>query len=225
MLDDADVEALAQGRHADPFAVLGLHADAQGALWLRAMLPGATQVSVYGAGPHGRRIAALAQRDVAGVWEARLPRRRKRFDYRLQVEWAGGASGRYADPYAFESLIAPDDLHYLGEGSHLRPFTVLGAHPIESGTVDGVRFAVWAPNATRVSVVGDFNAWDGRRHPMRRHKGGVWELFLPHAGAGDRYKFELLGPQGELLPLKADPYARAAELRPATASKIGRAHV
>ena len=220
MLDNADVQALAQGRHADPFGVLGLHADAQGALWLRAMLPGAAQVSVVGAGPRGRRIAALAQRDPAGVWEARLPRRRSLFDYRLQVEWVGGTSGRYADPYAFDTLIPPDDLHYLGEGSHLRPFTVLGAHPISAGAVDGVRFAVWAPHARRVSVVGDFNAWDGLRHPMRRHPGGVWELFVPHAGRGDRYKFELLGPQGERLPLKADPYARAAELRPGTASVV-----
>ncbi|MEO6408422.1 MAG: 1,4-alpha-glucan branching protein GlgB [Burkholderiaceae bacterium] len=220
MLDDADVQALSQGRHADPFGVLGLHAGAQGVLWLRAMLPGARQVAVYGAGPRGRRIGGLAQRDPAGVWEARLPRRRSRFDYRLQVEWVGGASGRYADPYAFDSLIPPDDLHYLGEGSHLRPFTVLGAHPIRAGAVDGVRFAVWAPHAQRVSVVGDFNAWDGRRHPMRRHPGGVWELFVPHAGLGDRYKFELLSPHGERLPLKADPYARSAELRPGTASVV-----
>ncbi len=220
MLDDADVQALAQGRHPTPFGVLGLHAEAEGTQWLRAMLPGADTVAVYGAGPRARRIAALVQRDPGGIWEVQLPRRRQRFNYRLQVEWTGGASGRYADPYAFASLIAPDDLHYLGEGSHLRPFTVLGAHPLHAGDVDGVRFALWAPSAQRASVVGDFNAWDGRRHPMRRHPGGVWELFVPHAGEGDRYKFELLGPQGELLPLKADPYARAAELRPATASVV-----
>ena len=224
MLTATDIEALAQGRHADPFGVLGLHADASGALWLRAMLPGARSVAVHDAAAPGRCVAALAQRAASGVWEARLPRRRRRFDYRLQIEWEHGASGRYADAYAYGSTCAASipaaDLHYFGEGMHLRPYTMLGAHPLQVGAVDGVRFAVWAPGAQRVSVVGDFNAWDGRRHPMRRHPGGVWELFLPHAGCGDRYKFELLGPQGELLPLKADPYARAAELRPSTASIV-----
>jgi 1,4-alpha-glucan branching enzyme len=221
MLNSTDVEALVEGRHADPFGVLGLHADAQGVLWLRAMLPGAAAVAVHEASGSGRPIAALALRDPAGLWEARIPRRRQRFDYRLQVRWAHGHEGRYADAYAFGPMIADADLHYFGEGTHLRPFTMLGAHPLQVGGVDGVRFAVWAPNARRVSVVGDFNAWDGRRHAMRlRHGGGVWEIFVPHAGIGDLYKFELLGADGTLLPLKADPYARAAQVRPQTASRV-----
>ena len=221
MLTPAEVQALVQGRHADPFALLGLHADTAGALWLRALLPGAVEVAVHEAKPHGRRVAALLQRHPAGLWEGKIPRRRKRFDYRLQVRWQEGSQGRYADAYAFGPLIPDADLHYFGEGSHLRPFTMLGAHAMAAGGVDGVRFAVWAPNARRVSVVGDFNAWDGRRHAMRlRHGGGVWEIFVPHAGLGDRYKFELIGPDGALLPLKADPYARAAELRPKTASLV-----
>jgi 1,4-alpha-glucan branching enzyme len=220
MLSAADVAALVQARHADPFAVLGLHADAGGALWLRAMLPGATAVAVLDAAG-GRRIAALAQRDEAGLWEAVMPRRKKRFDYRLQVQWATGSDGVYADAYAYGALIPDADLHFFGEGSHLRPFTMLGAHALSVGSVDGVRFAVWAPNAKRVSVIGDFNAWDGRRHPMRsRGGGGVWEIFVPHVGFGDRYKFELLGHDGALLPAKADPYAFAAERRPATASIV-----
>ena len=224
MLSDDDIHALVQARHADPFAVLGLHADADGDLWLRALLPGADSVAVHDA-KTGRRAAALTQRHEAGLFEALLPRRRNAFDYRLQVVWQGGQTSRLADPYACGPLISDTDLYLLGEGSHLRPFEVLGALPMTLGqgpqAVAGVRFALWAPNARRVSVVGDFNAWDGRRHPMRhRGGGGVWELFVPHAGPGDHYKFELLGPDGVPLPLKADPYARAAELRPATASIV-----
>jgi 1,4-alpha-glucan branching enzyme len=220
MLSDADAAALAEARHPDPFAVLGLHADAEGRLWLRAMLPGAAAVAVHEAAG-GRRVAVLAPRGDGGLWEGPIPRRRNRFDYRLAVQWAGGDEGVYADAYAHGTLVADDDLHFFGEGTHLRPYTFLGAHPLTLGGVGGVRFAVWAPNASRVSVVGDFNAWDGRRHPMRsRGGGGVWELFVPHAAVGDRYKFEIRARDGRVLPLKADPYARAAELRPATASVV-----
>ena len=220
MLSAADVSALVAARHGDPFAVLGLHADAQGGLRLRAMLPGAASVAVLDA-KTGKRVTALALRDPAGLWEALIPRRKKRFDYRLHVQWAAGGEGTYADAYAYGALIADADLHYLGEGAHLRPFTMLGAHPLVIDAVAGVRFAVWAPNALRVSVIGDFNAWDGRRHAMRsRGGGGVWEIFIPHVALGDRYKFELLTRDGSLLPAKADPYAFAAEMRPATASIV-----
>ena len=184
------------------------------------MLPGASSVSVFDAAS-GKAIVALALRNDAGLWEAAIPRRKKRFDYRLRVQWANGSEGTYADAYAYGPLIADADLHFFGEGSHLRPFTMLGAHALTIGDVDGVRFAVWAPNAQRVSVVGDFNAWDGRRHPMRsRGGGGVWEIFIPHVAIGDRYKFEWLSRDGTLLPAKADPYAFAAEMRPATASIV-----
>jgi 1,4-alpha-glucan branching enzyme len=223
MLAEAQARALVEARHSDPFAVLGLHADAKGMLWLRAMLPGAASVTVLDA-QTGKRIVALALRDPAGLWEAAVPRRKKRFAYRLQVQWQAGGEGTYADAYALGALIPDADLHYFSEGTHLRPFTMLGAHAtaIDDGApVQGVRFAVWAPNAMRVSVVGDFNAWDGRRHAMRSRGGsGVWEIFIPHVGEGDRYKFELLAQGGTLLPAKADPYARAAELRPATASIV-----
>ena len=220
MLSAADLDALVSGRHGDPFAVLGLHADAQGTLWLRAMLPGAASVSALDA-KSGKRVASLALRDEAGLWEASIPRRKNRFDYRLQVQWTAGGEGRYADAYAYGALIPDADLHFFGEGWHLRPFTMLGAHGMSVGDVAGVRFGVWAPNAMRVSVIGDFNAWDGRRHPMRtRGGGGVWEIFVPHVALGDRYKFELLARDGTLLPAKADPYARAAEMRPATASIV-----
>jgi 1,4-alpha-glucan branching enzyme len=220
VLSDAEASALAEARHGDPFAVLGLHVHADGKLWLRAMLPGAASVAVVDAATN-KKAADLALRHETGLWEGAIPRRKNRFDYRLRVQWVDGGEGDYADAYAFGALIADDDLHYFGEGSHLRPYTFLGAHPMRVDGLEGVRFAVWAPNAQRVSVVGDFNAWDGRRHPMRsRGGGGVWEIFLPHAAIGDRYKFEILSSAGALLPAKADPYARAAELRPGTASIV-----
>ena len=231
MLPDADAQALLEARHADPFAALGLHADAEGTLWLRALLPGASAVVVHDAAS-GRRVAGLALRDGRGLFEGTLPRRRQRFDYRLQVTWQDGRIERYADAYGFGPLIADADLHYLSEGTHRRPFEVLGALPMVLATrpsegpavnasVTGVRFALWAPNARRVSVVGSFNAWDGRRHTMRSRGGsGLWELFVPHAAIGDAYQFEILAGDGRLLPLKADPYARAAQLPPAQASLV-----
>ena len=219
-LGEADVGAIVQARHADPFAVLGLHGDAAGKLWVRAVLPGAASVAVIDAAT-GKRAADLSLRDPAGLWEGAILRRKKRFDYRLAVQWAHGDAGVYADAFAYGALIADADLHFFGQGTHLRPYTFLGAHPLVLGEVPGVHFAVWAPNASRVSVIGDFNAWDGRRHPMRsRGGGGVWEIFVPQVAAGDRYKFEILSSDGRVLPQKADPYARAAELRPATASIV-----
>ncbi len=220
MLADADVIALIEARHADPFSVLGLHADADGTLWVRALLPGAQAVAVLDR-KTARRVATLDLRHPDGLFEGAVPRRRNRFDYWLQVTWGDGGEGRYADAYAYPPLIDDTEIYYLGEGSHLRPYTVLGAHALEVDGVAGVRFALWAPNARRVSVVGDFNQWDGRRHPMRLRLGaGVWEIFVPHVALGDRYKYELLSRDGELLPLRGDPYARAAELRPATASIV-----
>lgn len=224
MLSDVDVGALVGANHPDPFAVLGMHADARGALWIRVLLPDAAVVAVHDAATE-RRVAMLALRHADGLFEAVIPRRRKPFDYRLHVQWRFGGSGIYADAFNFAPQINEQDLYYLREGKHRRPFEVLGAHALTVGVarsaVEGVRFAVWAPNARRVSVVGDFNNWDGRRHPMRSMgNSGVWAVFVPHAAPGDRYKFEIIGRDGTLLPLKADPYARAAEMRPHTASIV-----
>ena len=126
MLPDHEITRVLDARHGDPFAVLGLHADATGKLWCRAMLPGAASVAVIDAAT-GRRTADLSLRDPAGLWEAAIPRRKKRFDYRLQVQWAAGGEGTYADAYAYGALIPEADLHFFGEGAHLRPFTMLGA--------------------------------------------------------------------------------------------------
>ncbi|MEP6504225.1 MAG: alpha-amylase family glycosyl hydrolase, partial [Betaproteobacteria bacterium] len=223
MLSDDDLSALIRARHPDPFAVLGLHADGQGQLWMHAIEPHAAEVDLLDLA--GQVVARLQLRHAEGIFEAALPPGTERFDYRLRVRWDSDVVGIYADPYAFGPLIPDDDLHFLAEGLHVRPYEVLGALPLTLGdgehAVTGVRFAVWAPNARRVSVVGDFNNWDGRRHLMRSRGGsGVWEMFIPHMIVGDRYKFEIVGPDDQLQPLKADPYARAAQLRPDNASLV-----
>ena len=214
------VDALMQAQHGDPFAVLGMHQADDGALWVRALLPDASTVELLDA-LSDKRICTLRLRHDEGLFEARIPRRRKRFDYRFAVRWRDGQQQLQADAFAFGPQLADEDLQALHQGRHPQPGALLGAHQITVAGVDGVRFALWAPEASRVSVVGDFNHWDGRRHPMRpRHQVGVWETFVPGVDAGALYKFELLDHSGRLLPLKADPYARASELRPHTASRV-----
>jgi len=214
MLTAPQIEDLIQGRHGDPFAVLGPHGGPDGSPWVTVWLPGALAVVVV-AGPHAWPLPCLADEGVfCGPTQIQG-------HYQLRVRWPGGHETLQEDPYRFGTVLGEMDVWLLGEGSHLRPYEILGATPRQMDGVDGTSFAVWAPNASRVSVVGDFNFWDGRRHPMRlRRECGVWELFLPGVGLGARYKFELLSRDGRLLPQKADPYARQAELRPATASVV-----
>jgi 1,4-alpha-glucan branching enzyme len=215
-----DVAALLAARHADPFAVLGPHRDAEGRWRLRALLPGATAVEALDA-RDGRVLADFAITDAAGLFEAALGVSAETPAYRLRIRWPDGAVQDTADPYAFGPQLTDDALRRFAAGEHPDPGALLGAQPARVDGVDGVQFAVWAPNARRASVVGDFNHWDGRRHPMRlRHTAGVWELFVPGIGEGALYKFELLDAQFRLLTPKADPYARAAELRPGTASRV-----
>ncbi len=219
MLTPDAVEAIVTGRHGDPFSALGMHADSKGSLWVRAFLPGATAVTVVESAT-AAPLGMLALRHPAGLFESRL-RIRKPRAYRFAVTWGDASTQEVEDPYRFGLVLGEMDVWLLGEGSHLRPYEILGATPREIDGVAGTGFAVWAPNASRVSVVGDFNHWDGRRHPMRlRRECGVWELFVPGVGTGAHYKFELLDRDGQLLPLKADPCARQAELRPATASIV-----
>jgi 1,4-alpha-glucan branching enzyme len=215
MLHLTDIHSLRQGQHGDSFAVLGPHRDAAGSTWVRAFLPGAAAVQVV-AGAHAWH---LQQRHADGVFEGDT--HAGLGHYQLRVRWSDGGESLIEDPYRFGAVLGDMDVWLLGEGSHLRPFEVMGAMPREMEGVAGTSFVVWAPNASRVSVVGDFNLWDGRRHPMRlRRECGVWEIFLPSVHIGARYKFELLDREGRLLPQKADPYARQAELRPATASVV-----
>ena len=218
MLSRDDVEALAAARHGDPFAVLGVH-EYQGALWARTVQPGAAGVEVIDASS-GRAVANLKPVHADGVFEGRIPRRRRSFAYRLRIRW-DAATCEIEDPYRFPPVLGEMDVWLLAEGRHTRIYEKLGVHAAAVDGVDGFAFAVWAPNASRVAIVGDFNHWDGRRHPMRlRRECGVWELFLPQLHAGARYKYEIRDAAGALLPLKADPFAFATELRPATASIV-----
>ncbi|MGY4677506.1 1,4-alpha-glucan branching protein GlgB [Pasteurella sp. P03HT] len=205
------------GTHADPFSVLGMHETEQG-IEIRALLPDANRVVVIDTETH-KEVCELTCLDERGFFAAVVPKTRSFFAYQLQVFW-GNESQMVEDPYRFHPMLADLDNWLLSEGSHLRPYEVLGAHFMECDGVSGVNFRLWAPNAKRVSIVGDFNYWDGRRHPMRFHqKSGVWELFLPKASLGQLYKFELIDCHGQLR-LKADPYAFSSQLRPDTASQI-----
>ena len=217
VLAAGDTAAIVAGRHSDPFAILGPHRTAQG-VQVQVFLPRAQAVTLASGGT--RRI--MRRRDPAGFFVAMLSAGAEPPDYQLHVTTAEGFQLHH-DPYAFEPVLGPLDDHLLVEGTHEHLYDRLGAHPMRHQGIEGVHFAVWAPNARRVSVVGDFNRWDGRCNPMRkRHDSGVWEIFIPELHAGALYKFELLGPDFGLLPLKADPFGFAAERRPATASVVAR---
>ncbi|MFC7418465.1 1,4-alpha-glucan branching protein GlgB [Iodobacter arcticus] len=212
-----EVEAICNGCHGDPFAVLGMHLNGS-TLCVRAFFTDASACVVIDAAT-GRRLASLSLIDERGLFAGPIPRRKKEFSYRLAVQW-GEQEVLLDDPYCFAPILGEMDVWLLSEGKHHRPFEKLGAHPQEIEGVSGVAFAVWAPNAQRVAVVGDFNLWDACRHGMRlRQECGVWEIFIPAVEMGACYKFEILDQAGER-HLKADPYAFAAELRPGTASKV-----
>lgn len=211
------VAAIANVDHHDPFCFLGMHRDADG-LIVRALLPGALAVSLIDA-RSGDLVAALDPLRAGGLFAARLIRLDQPFPYRLRVQYESGVV-EIDDPYRFPPMLGELDRHLIAEGCHLELHRRLGAHPTTIDGVDGVRFSVWAPNARRVSVVGSFNAWDGRRHAMRCHYGcGVWEIFVPGVGPGEIYKYEIKGRDGAL-QLKADPWAQRTERPPATASVV-----
>ena len=210
-----DIDALVEARHPDPFAVLGMHSSTRGPV-VRAMLPGAQRVNVV-ARSDGRELGTLASLHPAGLFAGVVS---EAAPYRLLINWTH-RSQEIEDAYAFGMLLDDTALQRLSSGDPAAVLDYLGAQPMSIDGVEGTRFAVWAPNARRVSVVGDFNAWDGRRHPMRlRHPYGVWELFAPRVGPGTRYKYEIVSRDGHLLPLKADPCARQAERPPASASIV-----
>jgi 1,4-alpha-glucan branching enzyme len=207
------LQALVEGRHDDPFALLGAHAGPEGT-FARTWVPGAETVAAHSLA--GAQLGVLSQCDEPGLFEGRVTGDPQPLKYRAQ---GFGAEWWVTDPYTFGPVLGPTDDYLMAEGSHVRLHDKLGAHLIEHEGASGIHFAVWAPNARRVSVVGDFNDWDGRRHVMRKRGDvGVWEIFLPDLAEGRAYKFEIVGADGELQPAKADPFAFAAELRPATAS-------
>jgi 1,4-alpha-glucan branching enzyme len=214
-----DIAAIVEARHGDPFSVLGLHMTDAGAV-IRAFAPGAVSLKA-------RDIDTGAEFDLVrrhgdGFFEGLCAGRLQRFAYRLFAA-NNTSTWDFHDPYMFGPVLGPLDDYLLVEGTNTKLYTRLGAHPMILDGIGGVHFAVWAPNAKRVSVVGDFNAWDGRRHLMRKRiDSGLWEIFAPDVGEGTIYKFEIIGPDGLLLPLKADPLAFASELRPSTASVVAR---
>ncbi len=205
-----EMMALVEGRHGDPFRLLGPHDGA-----IRAFIPGADAVEVIDAA--GTSLAELERQHPAGFFAGPAA---ISGPYRLRVHHHG-TSYEVDDPYRFGSTLGDLDLHLLTEGRHLDIGKVLGAHVAEYDGVEGTRFAVWAPNAQRVSVVGDFNAWNPAHHPMRKHlSAGVWDIFVPGVQPGAIYKYDILGQHGERLPQKADPVAWRAELPPATGSIV-----
>ncbi|MEX2481897.1 MAG: 1,4-alpha-glucan branching protein GlgB [Gammaproteobacteria bacterium] len=205
---------IAAGQHVKPFAFLGAHPH--GAQWIvRTFAPGATAASLVDADGAKTPMQPAGADGVFDVVTARMPESRRIEAENPQARWT------YEDPFRFGPVLGELDEHLLGEGTHWRLWEVLGAHVRHHEKAQGVAFAVWAPHARRVSVVGDFNDWDGRRHVMRRRgASGIWEIFAPGVAAGARYKYEVLGADGTLLPPKADPLGFAAELRPDNCSVV-----
>jgi 1,4-alpha-glucan branching enzyme len=213
-----EIEAIVGGYHGDPFRLLGPHAvkrDWQSDAWeVRAFLPQAQSVELVLA------TSALAMERVhpEGFFVARLDSQPGAYTLRLTTH--GGDTIEQEDPYRFPGLLTDFQLHLLGEGTHYECYSTLGAHLTQSQGVNGVRFAVWAPNALVVSVVGDFNDWDTRRHPMRLRTAGVWEIFLPEMGEGTVYKYFVRSKHRGHVEMKADPCGFACELPPKSGSVV-----
>ncbi len=213
---DPALRQIVAGEHHDPHSTLGVHPD-RGGLVVRAFRPWAASMRVL---PRRGAAVQMEQLDPAGLFAAYLPRRKPPLDYRLEATWADGSRYIFDDPYSFPPALGELDMHLIGEGRHEELWEKLGARQRELAGIQGTAFAVWAPAARSVSVVGDFNLWDGRVHPMRSlGSSGVWELFVPEIAPGTRYKFEIRHG-AEPTRLKADPLAEAAELPPATASVV-----
>ncbi|MEU4524063.1 1,4-alpha-glucan branching protein GlgB [Amycolatopsis sp. NPDC024027] len=211
----ADIDRLLAGSHHDPHSVLGVHAVGKG-FAARALLPGAKAVTLC-AGEHKYPMEPV----IDALFAVAVPEHPG--DYRLEVEY-DGHTATSDDPYRWLPTVGELDLHLIGEGRHERLWEVLGAHvrsyETPNGVVEGTSFAVWAPNARGIRVIGDFNGWDGRGHPMRSlGSSGVWELFVPGVGVGTCYKFRILGADGNWHE-KADPMAFGTEQPPATASVV-----
>ncbi len=218
MMDPRLVE-LADGRHGDPFSLLGLHPEGDG--WIvRTLVRGADAVGVRIRGQRSKPVPAELLHPM-GLWQAHLPARQTRPPgYELVVARGAAEPAVEHDAFEFGTIIPDFDIDLLRAGQHRHLGHILGAHAVEVGGIPGVRFAVWAPNARRVSVVGDWNGFDGRYHPMRwRGSSGIWEIFIPGIGTGQRYKYEILAQDGALR-VKADPVAWQAEVPPATASIV-----
>ncbi|MFP4687234.1 MAG: 1,4-alpha-glucan branching protein GlgB [bacterium] len=218
-LIDEQLYDILEARTHDPFSILGMHPVEGGKLRVNAFLPDAKKASVV---PENEKLEVQTMKCVHpdGMFETVFPDYSGFFKYRLKIENHNGAQREFYDPYQFSPVLTDFDLHLIGEGKDYQIHHKLGCHRRCVDGVDGYSFAVWAPNAERVSVVGDFNSWDGRRSMMRvRGESGVWEIFLPQLVQGDNYKYEIRTKSGDLLE-KSDPYAFYSELRPKTGSVV-----
>ncbi len=208
------LQGILEARHHDPFSVLGKHPYGQGEV-VRAYIPGANQVAIV---EGNRTMQRIPETDLF-EWYGKAGELRDRY----QLTWTDAHGQRHVayDPYCFPTQLEDFDLHLFGEGRHWHAYRFLGAHVHTADGIEGVLFATWAPSAQRVSVVGDFNNWDGRRHPMRVRGGsGIWELFIPGLKPGALYKFEIRNRDWGTIHLKSDPYAQQFEIRPSTASIV-----
>ena len=218
LLPAALVNQLVKGLCNDVFAVLGMHSHNSGQRRVTVLLPGALSVEVISPGGT-RKLGMLQQVHEEGLFSGLVARKRQ-VPYRLKVQYPQ-ANVVIDDPYRFPSLLDPVDLYLFNNGTQEQAWRFLGANQRVHDDVPGVLFAVWAPNAQRVSVVCDVNHWDGRCHVMRRHPAsGIWDIFIPGIKAGSCYKYEIVSADGRYLPLKADPFARRMQLRPETASMV-----
>ena len=207
--------ALFAGAAADPHAVLGMHTEKSGIV-VRVYDPEAESVLIR----TEKKTLPMKKTAPEGLFEVRFPRQKKHFNYQVEKHFPDGSSFVSEDPYHFLPGPGEMDLYLFNEGEHHRLYDLLGAHVRKMGEVSGVEFAVWAPNARRVSVVGDFNCWDGRRHMMRKlGNSGVWELFIPSLCVGDIYKYEVLTSDGRVVK-KLDPCAQWTEKRPGNAGRV-----
>ncbi len=214
------IEQLVQGGHWDPLALLGRHPAQDGSVAIRCFLPEAAAVSLHFEDA-AREAVTMTRVHDAGLFEATVSGSYARRPYRLRITDLTGRVSESHDPYAFAPLLTDFQLHLFAEGTFFKAYDTMGAHLRTVQQISGVHFVVWAPNAGRVSVVGDFNNWDGRRHPMtNRGPTGLWELFVPGLGEGALYKYEIKPRDRDTVLLKADPYAVASELRPKTASVV-----
>ncbi len=211
-----EVDALVQGKHNNPHHILGMH-ECIDDVFINVFLPDAKVVTAIDTS--SKKKYTLVSDRVPGFFSV-IIKNQKRFDYKLSVKFNDGTELTYVDPYVFEPVIDPIDISLFNDGKHYSIYEKMGAHSIVVDNVEGVLFAVWAPNAERVSVVGNFNNWDGRRHPMRKlDYSGIFELFIPGKYVNEIYKFEICSKSGNVF-MKSDPYAFSSELRPANASKI-----
>ncbi len=211
-----EVEALTNGRHNNPHHILGMH-ECIDDVYINAYIPDAKVVTAIDSATD-KRYTLVSDR-VPGFYSVVI-KDKKSFDYVLDVKFDNGEEITYIDPYIFEPVLDPIDISLFNEGEHYRIYEKMGAHVMTVDGVDGVLFSVWAPNAERVSVVGNFNNWDGRRHPMRKlDYSGIFELFIPGKYVGEIYKYEICAKSGNVF-MKSDPYAFSSEVRPANASRI-----